>query len=98
MTHALNSPSNLWSLSELLRQCVDKGDPVDVANFCAFLLARGESIAPQAQADARDADGTHYLQGARWAATVGNCPSFWRFGGATRRAWTMQSASPWDPQ
>lgn len=85
-------------LSELLRQCVDKGDPVDVANFCAFLLARGESIAPQAQADARDADGMHYLQNARWAAIVGNCPSFWRRGGTTRRAWTMQSASPWDPQ
>ena len=37
-------------LSELLRGHVDKGDPVDVANFCAFLLARGEGIAPQAQA------------------------------------------------
>lgn len=43
-------------LSELLRSHVDKGDPVDVANFCAFLTAHGESIAPQAQADARDAD------------------------------------------
>lgn len=32
-------------LSELLRGHVDKGDPVDVANFCAFLLARGEGIA-----------------------------------------------------
>ncbi|WKL14221.1 hypothetical protein QYQ99_17595 [Comamonas testosteroni] len=35
-------------LSELLRGHVDKGDPVDVANFCAFLSARGEGIAPQA--------------------------------------------------
>ncbi len=35
-------------LSELLRGHVDKGDPVDVANFCAFLSARGESISPQA--------------------------------------------------
>ena len=37
-------------LSELLRQHVDKGDPVDVANFCAFLLARGEGIAAAPQA------------------------------------------------
>lgn len=42
-------------LSELLRSHCDKGDPVDVANFCAFLSARGESIAPQPQADALDA-------------------------------------------
>ena len=34
-------------LSELLRGHVDKGDPVDVANFCAFLSARGEGIAPE---------------------------------------------------
>lgn len=68
-------------LSELLREFVDKGDPVDMANFCAFLLARSESIAPKAQADARDADGMYYLQNARWAAIVGNYPSFWRFGG-----------------
>lgn len=31
-------------LSALLRQHVEKGDPVDVANFCAFLYARGERI------------------------------------------------------
>jgi hypothetical protein len=44
-------------LSELLRGHVDKGDPVDVANFCAFLLARGEGIAagPQAVPMAIDA-------------------------------------------
>ena len=35
-------------LSQLLREHVEKGDPVDVANFCAFLAARGEGIAPQA--------------------------------------------------
>ena len=34
-------------LSALLRRHVDKGDPVDVANFCAFLLARGEGITAQ---------------------------------------------------
>lgn len=32
-------------LSNLLRGHVEKGDPVDVANFCAFLSARGEGIA-----------------------------------------------------
>ena len=32
-------------LSNLLRAHVNKGDPVDVANFCAFLLTRGEGIA-----------------------------------------------------
>lgn len=31
-------------LSRMLREHVDKGDPVDVANFCAFLDARGEHI------------------------------------------------------
>lgn len=31
-------------LSKLLREHVHKGDPVDVANFCAFLSARGEGI------------------------------------------------------
>jgi len=32
-------------LSDMLRAHVEKGDPVDVANFCAFLSARGEGIA-----------------------------------------------------
>lgn len=50
-------------LSELLRGHVEKGDPVDVANFCAFLSARGEGIAPQ-QADARDAE-SDYRRGYR---------------------------------
>lgn len=36
-----------YHLSVFLRDHVDKGDPVDVANFCAFLSARGEGIAPQ---------------------------------------------------
>ena len=36
-------------LSDMLRDHVDKGDPVDVANFCAFLAARGEGIAAQHQ-------------------------------------------------
>ena len=34
-------------LSNLLREHVEKGDPVDVANYCAFLAARGEGIAPR---------------------------------------------------
>lgn len=33
-------------LSRLLRDHVEKGDPVDVANFCAFLVANGDSILP----------------------------------------------------
>lgn len=31
-------------LSELLRKHVEKGDPVDVANFCMMLHQRGERI------------------------------------------------------
>lgn len=31
-------------ISELLREHVEKGDPVDVANFCMMLHARGERI------------------------------------------------------
>lgn len=37
-------------LSNLLREHVEKGDPVDVANFCMMLHARGERIAPRAAA------------------------------------------------
>ena len=33
-------------LSQLLREHVDKGDPVDVANFCMMLHQRGERISP----------------------------------------------------
>lgn len=33
-------------ISELLRGHVEKGDPVDVANFCMMLSATGNSIAP----------------------------------------------------
>ena len=43
-----NNDCTQQRLSDLLRDCVEKGDPVDVANFCAFLLARGETIAPRA--------------------------------------------------
>ena len=31
-------------LVQLLINHVDKGDPIDVANFCAFLFARGEPL------------------------------------------------------
>lgn len=34
-------------ISADLRQHVDKGDPTDVANYCMFLAARGEPIAPK---------------------------------------------------
>jgi hypothetical protein len=33
-------------LSRLLREHVEKGDPVDVGNFCMMIHQRGESIAP----------------------------------------------------
>lgn len=33
-------------LSQLLRDHVEKGDPVDVANFCMMLHQRGEKISP----------------------------------------------------
>jgi hypothetical protein len=33
-------------LSDLLRDHVEKGDPVDVANFCMMLHQRGERITP----------------------------------------------------
>lgn len=32
-------------LSQMLREHVEKGDPVDVANFCAFLFAKSKPIA-----------------------------------------------------
>lgn len=38
-------------LSLLLREHVQKGDPVDVANFCMFLFNRGENINPLAAPD-----------------------------------------------
>lgn len=31
-------------LQTLLKECVEKGDVVDVANFCAFLFYRGEGV------------------------------------------------------
>lgn len=37
------------SLSRMLREHVEKGDPVDVANFCMFLDALGYGIMPCAQ-------------------------------------------------
>lgn len=60
-------------LSELLRQHVDKGDPVDVANFCAFLQARGEGIAAAlaaTQPAAQDAKRYQWLFGARTKAQI----------------------------
>ena len=35
-------------LTEILRQHVDKGDPVDVANLCMMLSENGQSISPAA--------------------------------------------------
>lgn len=36
-------------LSQLLREHVEKGDPIDVANFCMMLHQRGERISPSPQ-------------------------------------------------
>ncbi|KQY71327.1 hypothetical protein ASD52_06485 [Ensifer sp. Root142] len=36
-------------LSQLLREHVEKGDPIDVANFCMMLSQRGERISPAPQ-------------------------------------------------
>lgn len=63
-------------LSDLLRRHVAKGDPVDVANFCAFLSARGEGIARPAQdpasQDAEDAERYRLLRrGQRWSIING---------------------------
>lgn len=49
-------------LSDMLRNHVDKGDPVDVANFCAFLLARGEGIASPVATQGEQLDAKRY----RW--------------------------------
>jgi len=40
-------------LSQLLREHVEKGDPIDVANFCMMLHQRGECITPAPLTDAR---------------------------------------------
>jgi len=41
-----------WKLSELLRQSVEKGDPVDVANFCMMLGAEEKiSKPPQVESE-----------------------------------------------
>ncbi|MDR0204968.1 MAG: hypothetical protein LBJ40_22785 [Delftia acidovorans] len=54
-------------LSNLLREHVEKGDPVDVANFCAFLAARGEGIAPrQCVAQIEEPAGAAPAAVARW--------------------------------
>jgi len=47
-------------LSDLLRGHVDKGDPVDVANFCAFLVARGEGIAAKSAGAAQAVEPVRY--------------------------------------
>lgn len=38
-------------LTQLLREHVEKGDPVDVANFCMMLSARGEKILPSIESE-----------------------------------------------
>ena len=64
-------------LSNLLRGHVEKGDPVDVANFCAFLSARGEGIAPQA-APAAVAVPDERAAFEKWASFVGYSTKRWQ--------------------
>lgn len=58
-------------LTNMLRECVEKGGTVDVGNFCAFLFARGERIstAPWDDAEATKA-----------ALIAFNIPTGWKFG------------------
>ena len=44
-------------LSRLLREHVEKGDPVDVANFCMMLHQRGERIAAASLPNQESEDG-----------------------------------------
>lgn len=39
-----------FRLSQMLRDQVDRGDPLDVANFACFLWNRGETILPEQRA------------------------------------------------
>lgn len=41
-------------LSDMLHEHVTKGDPVDVANFCAFLSTLGSPILPRSQGHATE--------------------------------------------
>lgn len=58
-------------LSELLRGHVDKGDPVDVGDFCMMLQQCGEGIAA---APAQDVAGLLEWAVDRWHAEVANRP------------------------
>jgi hypothetical protein len=48
-------------LSDLLRGHVDKGDPVDVANFCMMLSLRGEGIAAPRQPEGEGLEVVAYV-------------------------------------
>lgn len=50
-------------LSDLLRQHVEKGDVLDVANFCAFLFARGERVSAAQAATAKQSPHPEYDKG-----------------------------------
>lgn len=67
-------------LSKLLREHVEKGDPVDVANFCMMLHQRGELIAsPAASKPLALAEAAYDL--ASWAGCIN-----WR-GGENQKDW-----------
>jgi hypothetical protein len=55
-------------LSQLLREHVEKGDPVDVANFCMMLHQRGERISPAPQPHLAGVTDAERLEDLRLAA------------------------------
>lgn len=58
-------------LATMLRVCVEKGDPVDVANLCAFLHARGERIPSASRPADVCNEPVRALTKAEWDAEIG---------------------------
>lgn len=50
-------------LTDILRQHVDKGDPVDVANLCMMLSENGQSISPAEPAQCKTCSGKGFVGG-----------------------------------
>ena len=63
---------NADDLTAILRQHVDKGDPVDVANLCMMLSENGQRITPAEPVDQWQPIETAPKDGARFLATLSN--------------------------